>query len=526
MSTRSRQISVFRPPSPTFGFRIGMFACIFLFMACTAVAQMFSWNQLQAYPVVRSGHSTAVFGSYIYLVGGRDGANNYNLAHRCDYWLASGPSNWVSLTPMNTSRYFAAAESGSNGKIYVFGGYVNGSNTPSNVVEEYDPGTNSWSFKAPMPTPRARMQAVRVNGIIYVMGGMNAANTALNVVQAYNPATNTWATKAPMTVARADFGACTYKEMFFYSERVVCVAGGRANLGTTGTTSVELYVPSQNNWYPYPNNLLLAKYGNTLTRDSTFGPNLLDIGGYLNGGVATGLMNESGPSSTYAWGASYWFAARPMAFAHHFFMMKTPFQEDWVAIGGIGNGNVPANNFEAQLIWIALPAQSIHLQAHQAANAVNVTWKHDPAEVAHYELERSPDGDQFQKIGQYILPSASNDQIGQDLFPLTGNSFYRIVVHRANGETQVSEAVSVDFGRSAITATIVGNATLRFGLPSNESHADLGVFDLQGRRLSAFALNQNQGEAPLDLSGWAAGIYLVRLETATQSKTLKVLVQE
>jgi hypothetical protein len=40
-----------------------------------------------------------------------------------------------------------------------------------------------------------------VNGILYAVGGATAAST-VNTVEAYDPTTNTWTTKAPMPTAR------------------------------------------------------------------------------------------------------------------------------------------------------------------------------------------------------------------------------------------------------------------------------------------------------------------------------------
>src|SRR2546426_9123415 len=68
------------------------------------------------------------------------------------------------------------------------------------TVEAYDPTTNTWTTKAPMPTPRHGLGTSVVNGVIYAMGG--SAGYLLGTVEAYDPATNTWSTKASMPTAR------------------------------------------------------------------------------------------------------------------------------------------------------------------------------------------------------------------------------------------------------------------------------------------------------------------------------------
>ncbi|GAG26877.1 unnamed protein product, partial [marine sediment metagenome] len=68
-------------------------------------------------------------------------------------------------------------------------------------MEEYDPATDTWTTKAPMPTKRATLGASAVNGIIYVIGGVSGF-TVFSTVEAYDPATDTWTTKADMPTRR------------------------------------------------------------------------------------------------------------------------------------------------------------------------------------------------------------------------------------------------------------------------------------------------------------------------------------
>ena len=72
-----------------------------------------------------------------------------------------------------------------NGKIYVIGGDLN---------FEYNPDTDTWATKMPMPTPRGHFGIAVYQNRIYVMG--DYVNSSANEV--YDPATDTWATKKPI----------------------------------------------------------------------------------------------------------------------------------------------------------------------------------------------------------------------------------------------------------------------------------------------------------------------------------------
>ena len=85
----------------------------------------------------------------------------------------------------------------------VIGGLEPASDSGLDMNEEYDPATETWTAKAPMPTPRMLMSTSVVDGIIHAIGGAERVHgTAHTPVEAYDPATDTWTTKAPIPVRR------------------------------------------------------------------------------------------------------------------------------------------------------------------------------------------------------------------------------------------------------------------------------------------------------------------------------------
>src|SRR2546423_12290840 len=84
------------------------------------------------------------------------------------------------LTP--TWRDPAAVEAG--GKIYVVGGCASGR---LNDVEEYDPASNTWTTKAPMPTARYGLAAAEAGGKIYAIGGDSSSGLNLDEADAPDP---------------------------------------------------------------------------------------------------------------------------------------------------------------------------------------------------------------------------------------------------------------------------------------------------------------------------------------------------
>ena len=96
-----------------------------------------------------------------------------------------------------------------NGILYAVGGddcYPDIA-CPTDQVEAYDPVTNTWTTKTPMPTGRGEVASGVINGILYVIGGISANGYLLDTVEAYNPATDSWATKTSMPKERAFLAA-------------------------------------------------------------------------------------------------------------------------------------------------------------------------------------------------------------------------------------------------------------------------------------------------------------------------------
>ena len=90
-----------------------------------------------------------------------------------------------------------------DGVIYAIGGRVAGKEPALSTVEAYDPGTDTWTKKADIPTPRWRFSINMINGVIYTIGGREEKEgPPISTVAVYNPGTDTWAKKPDMPTKR------------------------------------------------------------------------------------------------------------------------------------------------------------------------------------------------------------------------------------------------------------------------------------------------------------------------------------
>lgn len=103
----------------------------------------------------------------------------------------------VEKTPMPQTEGGTAAAV--NGKIYVMGGSIN---------YEYDPATDNWAEKTPMATTRRPYGIAVYQNKIFTIGGSSGwtqetGTIYSNANEVYDPSTDTWETKEPMPTNRS-----------------------------------------------------------------------------------------------------------------------------------------------------------------------------------------------------------------------------------------------------------------------------------------------------------------------------------
>lgn len=132
------------------------------------------------------------------------------------------------MAPMPTARFYLKVVV-VEGRIYALGGY-NAESKVLTVNEMYDPQTNTWTKKAPIPTPRGNFAIAVYDDKIYCIGGKSrgAVYNGINdwqyfrVNEVYDPATDTWENKAPLPTARTEINAAV-------ADGLIYVIGGNPN---------------------------------------------------------------------------------------------------------------------------------------------------------------------------------------------------------------------------------------------------------------------------------------------------------
>lgn len=186
------------------------------------------WSELTVLPSMRTDFGVAAYDRQMYVIGGSNASGPLGLVERYD--PASNAWTTLDAKPTPATRIQAAMI---GGVLYVPGGEgVQGQIL--SVLEAYDPRSKQWKTLSPLPQPISRYGLVAYEGRLYLFGGWDGT-TFRDDVWVYDPGRDTWTAGARMPTARRDASAALLEDRVY-------VIGGE---GPGGALSVvERYNPS------------------------------------------------------------------------------------------------------------------------------------------------------------------------------------------------------------------------------------------------------------------------------------------
>jgi len=204
-----------------------------------SVTDEVSWTQRAPSLTSRSNPGMVVAAGRIYLLGGLSTTVPEQVVEEYD----PSTDTWsFKSSPILQRDYFAVAECG--GLIFVVGGFFDGSYV--GTIEAYDPSMDSWSLRAPIPTPRNFPALAEVGGMLYAIGGHVGfpSGSETTVVERYDPVSDTWSTVSPLNCQRSGARVASAGGQLF-------VFGGYHTGGGVGSEFwqfMERYDPELDTW--------------------------------------------------------------------------------------------------------------------------------------------------------------------------------------------------------------------------------------------------------------------------------------
>ncbi|MCX6210363.1 MAG: T9SS type A sorting domain-containing protein, partial [Bacteroidetes bacterium] len=206
-----------------------------------------------------------------------------------------------------------------------------------------------------------------------------------------------------------------------------------------------------------------------------------------------------------------------------------------VRVRALGNifYSINSNNFTikvnpAPVKWLSVTAQK------EKNKTVKILWTVNEIENSYYDVERSIDGNKFEKI---VTVAASKEDGNNhsytaiDIKPITGKNYYRIKQVDKDGHYTFSIIVFVMIEEVNNSFTIYPNpATSNINLYSNANFykADIQMFDAIGRIVYA-QVNKNISKGSIiniNLSHLPKGVYSIRIQSDNNETIVKKLIQQ
>lgn len=164
-----------------------------------------TWTQKKSMPNTTFRGVSGVINNRLYVLTGCAQEDCTFFIPLAFYRYDPATDQWTTLTP--PSGQFSWGPGG------VIGGkfYVTGAQDGATRLMVYDPATATWTQKTPLNNFRGRAGSVTLGGKLYVIGGGSSSpdgsSILVRTVSIYDPTTDTWTNKAPLPAPRADLSA-------------------------------------------------------------------------------------------------------------------------------------------------------------------------------------------------------------------------------------------------------------------------------------------------------------------------------
>lgn len=161
---------------------------------------------------------------------------------------ASSEPGWKVRAELPTPRTEVAVAA--LDKIYVAGGFT-GDGSGSDVVEAYDPASDSWKRSVPLPEPLHHAAMVAAGGRLFVAGGYKADGAPSAGVWTWAPGDDVWRSGPDLPTPRGALALAAYQ--MDGGTRIHAVGGATRFGGPAGVAAAhEVYDPAARRWSSLP----------------------------------------------------------------------------------------------------------------------------------------------------------------------------------------------------------------------------------------------------------------------------------
>jgi N-acetylneuraminic acid mutarotase len=205
------------------------------------------WTKKAPMRHARNELQAAAVNGKIYAIGGgftemRDGKPIDNITSGYTEEYDPATDRWRERAPMpegGTHNGIAVLD----GKIYIAGGFAGNRHTlPTPSLYSYEPATDAWRKLTPLGGPLGSISLTAVDGKIHAFGGrVVGEDITVATHEIYDPKTDKWRAASPMPSSRDHAG-------IWVVDGKVHIFGGRTGGSETSVALQEIYDPKADKW--------------------------------------------------------------------------------------------------------------------------------------------------------------------------------------------------------------------------------------------------------------------------------------
>jgi N-acetylneuraminic acid mutarotase len=206
-----------------------------------------AWTTGLASPVPRSEAMVANVDNKMFVFGGYLN-NTFTPTNRVDAYDPVANS-WTRLSDSDMIAAVTHAGSAVLGRsVVIAGGYPVGANNAgqsfsTKVVQSYNVDTHAWTRLPDLPAARGGGALVNLNGTLHFFGGSDANRKDANTHWSLAPGAAAWATDTPLPTLRNHLGAVAY------AGKIYAIGGQQGqDAAEVPQSAVEVYDPATRQW--------------------------------------------------------------------------------------------------------------------------------------------------------------------------------------------------------------------------------------------------------------------------------------
>ena len=199
------------------------------------------WVPRAAMPIPRSEMAWATeWAGRMHVVGGY-GEGRFDRAYHTVYVPAE--DRWYDAAPLPRGANHVAVVA-LDGQVYALGGFIEQNRRCDDLAFAYDVEADRWRPIARLPRPRGAAAAVALDGRIHLIGGATdpaPERASIGWHEVYDPKTDQWELRRPLPAARDHVGCVAHAGL-------IHVVGGRFNTFQYNTAMHHVYLPARDTW--------------------------------------------------------------------------------------------------------------------------------------------------------------------------------------------------------------------------------------------------------------------------------------